>query len=271
MIDVAEVYNQDAEREWGRLVHGPYKHLEFQVTMHYLRQYLPSAGLILDAGGGPGRYAIALCREGREVTLCDLAPGNIALAREQFAAEPAEVRAHLRDMHVADIRALPYPDGHFSAVLCLGGPLSHLPDVADREQAVRELLRVTAPGGLVVLTGNGKLAVLRTIIMICSHELIDDSLADFFTDGNSPGSAGMRWHWFRAQELRTLAESHGLTTLAMAGCQGLSTGLREATNQLRQDEEKWQRWMDILLATASEPAVVDMAEHILYIGRKGSS
>lgn len=28
------------------------------------------------------------------------------------------------------------------------------------------------------------------------------------------------------------------------------------------------RWFQILLAHASEPAVVDMAEHILYVGRK---
>ena len=96
-VDVAEVYTRFAEREWGRLVYGPYQHLEFQLTMHYLRHYLPATGLILDAGGGPGRYAIELCRERREVVLCDLAPGNIALAREQFAAEAETVRARLCD------------------------------------------------------------------------------------------------------------------------------------------------------------------------------
>ncbi len=136
---------------------------------------------------------------------------------------------------------------------------------------MRELVRVAAPGGLVVLTGIGYLAVLRTIMAECSHELIDGSLADFFTEGNSPGSEGMCWHWFRARELRELAEAHGLTTLDMAGLQSLSTGLEEATNRLHQDREKWQHWLEILLATASEPAVVDMAEQILYIGRKQES
>ncbi len=93
MVDVAEVYTREADREWGRLFRAPYQHLEFQVTMHYLQRYLPSEGLILDAGGGPGRYAIELCRQGREVVLCDLAPGNIELARAQFASEPEAVRA----------------------------------------------------------------------------------------------------------------------------------------------------------------------------------
>jgi len=30
--------------------------LEFIVTMHFLWKYLPKQGLVLDAGGGPGRY-----------------------------------------------------------------------------------------------------------------------------------------------------------------------------------------------------------------------
>jgi len=40
------------------------------------------------------------------------------------------------------------------------------------------------------------------------------------------------------------------------------------TNRLRGDEAKWSRWFELLLRHASDPAVVDMAEHLLYIGRK---
>ena len=41
-----------------------------------------------------------------------------------------------------------------------------------------------------------------------------------------------------------------------------------ATNALAQDTAKWQRWVDLVIQTANDPALVDMAEHILYIGRK---
>lgn len=47
-------------REWDRLEGDPYNMLEYVVTMHYLEKHLPSEGLILDAGGGPGRYTIEL-------------------------------------------------------------------------------------------------------------------------------------------------------------------------------------------------------------------
>jgi hypothetical protein len=78
------------------------------------------------------------------------------------------------------------------------------------------------------------------------------------------------WHFFRANELKQSAEKCGLKTLEMVGCEGLSTGLAEATNAIRQDEMKWQAWLDALLRTSTEPAVVDMAEHISYIGCKGA-
>lgn len=266
--DVAEVYTQFADSEWERLAQSPYKELEFLVTMKYLHQFLPSDGIILDAGGGPGRYMLELCREGREVLLCDIAPGNIKLAEEKINCEPEIVQDHLLDAVVGDIRDLPFPSNHFSATICLGGPLSHLSNPVERLQAVRELVRVTQPEGIVFLTGIGYLAVLRTVMMEFDHELINGSLDEMLIDGNANAFMNMRWHFFRAMELQELAESNGLTTITMAGCQGLSTGLDHYTDRLSNDEAKWQRWLELLLDTASEPAVVDMAEHILYIGRK---
>lgn len=55
----------------------------------------------------------------------------------------------------------------------------------------------------------------------------------------------------------------------MVGCEGLSTGLPEATNTVAEDPTKWKRWVELVLETATEPAIVDMAAHILYIGRVG--
>jgi len=269
MTQIAEIYSQEAAGEWRRLEIDTYRTLEFWITMHFLRKYLPTQGLILDTGGGPGRYTLALCREGYRMVLLDLAPGCIEFARGQFAEEPEAVRDCLQDMLVGDIRSLPLPAEHFDATLCMGGPLSHLQQVEDRRLAVRELIRVTRPGGVVALTGIGYLAVLRTILIECPYELDGPHLEPFLPTGDGPGPSDMPWHFFRAAELRELAESCGLQTLEMAGCQSLSTGLRRETNSLCQEGgPRWQRWLGLLLDTCTETAVVDMSEHILYIGRK---
>jgi len=266
--DVATAYNELCEREWERLGRHAYTALEFDLTMHLLRRHLPPTGTVLDAGGGPGRYAVALCRLGYRVTLLDLSPGNIAVARDRFATEPPDVQANLREATVGDIRALPFAGEQFDAVFCLGGPLSHIPEQEGRRQAVRELARAARPDGIVCLTGIGYLAVLRTIVVEFDHELTNGSLDHLLADGNTHGPLGMLWHFFRAHELRALATSCGLQTLEMAGLESLSTGLEEATNRVREDEAKWNSWFDILLRHAADPAVVDMAEHILYIGKK---
>jgi SAM-dependent methyltransferase len=265
---IAETYNRDAEREWQRLVKDPYRALEFQVVMHHLRKHLPPQGRILDAGGGPGRYAIELCQAGYEVVLLDLSAGNIALAREKLSLQPIEVQNKLLEAAVGDVRDLSrFEPRSFDAVLCLGGPLTHISDADGRSRAVSELVRVAKPGAVVFIVVVGYLAVLRTILLEFSHELLDLPFERLVREGDATGPTRSIWHFFRADEIRQLAESHGLETIEMAGCQGLSTGLIEATNALAQDEAKWQVWVDLLLRTSTEPAVVDMAEHILYIGR----
>jgi ubiquinone/menaquinone biosynthesis C-methylase UbiE len=234
--------------------------------MHHLPKHLPPQGKILDAGGGPGRYSLELCRAGYEVVLFDLSSGNISLAKEKFSSQPQAVQNKLLEFVVGDVRDLSqFETDFFDAILCLD-PISYLSQETDRVQAVSELVRVTKSQGIVCLSGRGYLALPRTLLLIDNNCFLDTSFTTFIETGNIP-IAGSMVHFFRAGELRQLAESCGLTTLEMAGCEGLSSGLVEATNELGQDEEKWNRWIELVLQTSTEPAVVDLAEHILYIGR----
>ncbi len=269
MNQVAEAYNLKAALEWNRLAKDAYHTLEFDVTMHYLSRHLPPTGLVLDAGGGPGRYSLALCRQGYDVVLYDLSPGNIELARANFAAEPPEVQAHLRQTVVGDICNITcYPDGSFDSVLCLGGPLTHIPEAADRERAVAELVRVAKPGGVVAIAVVGYLAVLRDGMEHWNDDLVKPSFQKLIATGEDFGPTHTIWHFFRADEIRQLAETTGLRTLDIVGCQGLSAGTEEATNRLAEEPEKWAVWKQVIFDTANIPAVADMAEHILYIGQK---
>jgi 2-polyprenyl-3-methyl-5-hydroxy-6-metoxy-1,4-benzoquinol methylase len=81
MDRVQQYYDQNALDEWQRLERH---RTEFAVTMLALTQSLPQPpARIVDIGGGPGRYAITLAQKGYSVTLVDLSPENLALAREQ--------------------------------------------------------------------------------------------------------------------------------------------------------------------------------------------
>jgi len=266
MNPITEAYNK-IPGEWYRLVKDAYHSLEFLVTMHYIRKYFPPVGRVLDAGGGPGRYSIELCKAGYDVVLLDIVSEYIAFAKENIESEPEATQNRLLECVVGDIRDLSrFETSHFDAVLCLGGPLTHISDEAERITTTAELVRVAKPGAVVCISVVGYLAMLRTVLRRASHELVEPSSRELMSRGNNL-VRGAVWHFFRADELRDLSESCGLTTLEMAGCEGLSTGLSEATNAIAQDEAKWKRWVELVLETSAEPAVVNMAEHILYVGR----
>jgi ubiquinone/menaquinone biosynthesis C-methylase UbiE len=187
------------------------------------------------------------------------------------AKEPYAVQKRLLGSAIGDVQDLSMlKDDHFDAVLCLGGPLTHIRGQAGRDKALSELVRVAKPGAPIALSVMGYLAMLRTILLDCSENLLDHSLETLLSSGDTVGATGTVWHLFRGDELREQAESAGLTTIQMVGCEGLSTGLAEATNALHEHTAKWEQWMQIVNATCTEPAVVDLAEHILYLGRKAA-
>ncbi|MBI4927221.1 MAG: class I SAM-dependent methyltransferase, partial [Anaerolineae bacterium] len=222
------------------------------------------------AGGGPGRYALALARAGFPVHMLDLSSVQVDFLTQQMQQEPASVQACFLGAETADLRDLSrFAADCFDAVVCLGGPLTHLPLEADRVSVVRELARVTRPGGLLFLTGVGRLALMRYMLNYQSEELLHEDIPQVLRDGNLTGPTATMWHFFRADELRALAEGAGLRTRAMRGLQGLSSGCEAATNRLAEERpEMWAAWQRVLLLTAEDPAVVDGAEHILWVGVK---
>jgi SAM-dependent methyltransferase len=88
MSRVKRFYDQNPQYEWERLERH---RTEFAVTMRALEDYLPKPpAKILDVGGGPGRYAIALTQRGYEATLFDISQGCLDLAA--FTTRYAPIR-----------------------------------------------------------------------------------------------------------------------------------------------------------------------------------
>ena len=268
-------YGLVAEEEWQRLVKDAYHQLEFIVTMHYLGKYLPKSGLILDAGGGPGKYTVELAKKGYDVILLDLSPKCLELAEKKIKEAGVEDRVKkIIEGNVVDLSM--FDDNTFDAVLCLG-PLSHLIEEKDREKAANELVRVAKPGAYLFISVIGKYGVFRTILQRYQYNLVDPSHQELFEKGihrkewhkDLPPEKGFTdAYFFHPEELKQLFESKGVETVDMAACEGLSAHLQEETNKLYEDKEKWERWVEIILQTCNDPSIIGVSEHILYVGRK---
>jgi len=257
--------------EWERLQSTPVARVEYLITSHCLARYLPDNGLILDAGCGPGRYAVDLVDQGYEVVLFDLMHGYLAFARTKIAdAGGALCAGEFTSCTQGDLAALPYTDGTFDVVLCLGAPLSYILEQPARHRAVQELSRVTKPGGLVFLTGIGRLASYRGGIYWGLWDMWD-----LFTTPEAQATglaAGYdAWYMFAPGELGILAEDAGLEVVDRVGCEGLAAYLpMKNLKAIEAHPTRWPIWRDILLKTCNEPSIVGMSNHLLIVGRKGA-
>jgi ubiquinone/menaquinone biosynthesis C-methylase UbiE len=272
---VKEYYDKRAEREWNRLVQDPYHRLEFIVTMHFLDKYLPKKGLILDAGGGPGRYTIELAKKGYDVALFDLSAECLREAEKRI--RNARVKNRVKNVVQGSVTDMSrFRDENFDAVVCLGA-MSHLVKKKDRNSAASELVRVTKKNAPIFVSVINLYGVFRTVLQRLQYELLASSHRKMFTQGihraewhkDEPDYQGFPdAYFFLPPELKELFEGHGVETLEMATCEGLSSHLKDETNRIHEDSRKWEFWLKLILRTCTDPLILGLGEHFLYVGRR---
>lgn len=270
--DVRSAYDLLAEREWNRLESGAQHRLEYIVTTHALRRHLPKPSpvvRILDAGGGPGRYTIALAEQGYRVTLFDLSSQLLELARTRIADRPDRVRDHIDDVLQGSITDLSrFPDASFDATICLGGPLSHLVQRDDRRRAIAELHRVTKVGGLLYVSVLGRIGQYRAAVQWPDwFSTVFPEIAETGVSVITPARAPC--YFYLPEELESEMLDAGLAVERIYGCQGIGAHLDEANLlALMDDPKRWPVWEQKLLDTSDHPAVVGVSNHILVVSRK---
>lgn len=219
----ADTYDADANGFWE--VTG-------RRTIERLR--LARGARVLDLPCGSGASALAAARavgpDGRVVGV-DLAEGLLELARAKASRESLVNVELVR----ADMRATGFGDAEFDAVVCVFGIFF----VPDREQLMRELWRMVAPGGALAVTTWGP-------------------------DVLEPG-AGMFWEAVAREQpelVRTfnpwdeLVEPAQLLGLfERSGIDGASAELVDAYQPLRRPED----WWDIVMGTGFRGTVEQLA------------
>ena len=106
------------------------------------RLELPAGFRVLDAACGTGNLAVLAARLGCRVSGLDIAANLIAQARERARQQSLPI-----EFTEGDAEAMPYADASFDAVVSMYGVM-----FAPRpEEVVRELRRVTKPGGFIAM------------------------------------------------------------------------------------------------------------------------
>lgn len=71
----------------------------------------------------------------------------------------------------------------------------------------------------------------------------------------------------RPAELPALFAGTGVSHLATVPCEGVVSMIRDRLIEL--DGEPWEYWVDLNYRLGKDPDAHGLAEHLLYVGRKG--
>ncbi len=124
---------------------------DFRAIADHLRTYVPPGGQLLDLGGGTGDLGLGVGRAlGAEVIVADVTPEML----RRVSPHPSI------SVRLTAAEALPFPDGHFDALLC-SDAFHHF---RDQDAAAKEMARVVRLGGGVLIfefrrTGPGRFLV----------------------------------------------------------------------------------------------------------------
>ncbi len=267
---IKEYYTDYGIGEWERLNRDPYHKLEFNTSVHFLKKYFPKKGLVLDAGGGPGRYTIELAKLGHELILFDLTPELLKIADKKIKKEKVQDRVKKIIQGSIDDLSV-FEDNKFDAVICLGGVLSHLLDEKQREKAVDELVRVAKKNSIIYVSVISRLAVLVSELVNFPEEIQIKKVFQSVRDsGDYRGGYGFTsCHFFFVEELKKLFKKKKVKIIEMVGLEGLSSNYIKETNKLfKKYPKSADIWWETHLKTCAHPAVVEMSPHFMIICKK---
>ena len=133
---------------------------------------LSPGNILLDAGGGTGRIAAALCNLVQGAVVVDLSYGMLRYAAGKNLA-----------VTCALVERLPFSSGTFDRVIMMDA-LHH---VLDQKQTAHELWRVLAPGGRILIVEPNihkfvikLIAVGEKLLLMRSHFLSGEKISALF-------------------------------------------------------------------------------------------
>lgn len=268
---VEERYNEATEIEWGRLDRH---RTEFALSLRAMTDYLPPApAMIVDVGGGPGRYALELARQGYQVTLVDLAQNNLTVAQQQAVTAGVNLVAtlHANAVDLSDLSSNAY-----DAVLLMG-PLYHLLTLPERQKARNEALRILKPGGVIFAAFLGRFAAVLNAArfepeyIVRRNKECETILENgiYRTDRNNYEHLGKfpDAYFAHPNEIKPFMEEAEFKTLMILGCEGVISTIDDKANGFQ--GQLWEAWVEMNYRLGKDPSLHGASNHLLYVGKKG--
>lgn len=263
--DIERFYNKASEEE--RLSRGM-GIFEFERIRQLISRYLHSTSQIVDVGGGTGKYAEWLAREGHKVCLIEPVDKHLRIAQERSE----RLRNKFKVLKGAAAE-LPFPD-RFADVVILHGPLYHLQRYEDRLTAICEARRVLKKGGVVLGFGISHTASMLAGLLnglVHKPSFLEMCKAELVSGLHNPPD---EFPWLLAEAfyhkpsaLRKEFEACGLKVDKMFAVEGPIWLDRDFFSNMAKEQGR-AALMELLHTTESEESLLSISPHIMIAGIK---
>ena len=253
---IEETYNNyDEEERFNRKS----QNFEYLTTMRYIEKYVKKGCKILEIGAGTGRYSIALAKQGYDVTAVELVEKNLNVLRENSRGleNITSMQGDALDLSV-------FEDNTFDIVLNLG-PMYHLYNSEDKNQAISESVRVCKKGGICIF------AYLTHSSIVWAYGVRKGCLSNLKYALNEDGSIRdipeEIYNSFFIDEFGKLFEDKGTIFLKNVATDGLAPLMRDYIDDKMSDED-YNLLLQLHFATCERIDHQGYSSHMIYICQK---
>ena len=256
MTLLEEYYNSRNEEDRLLSRHGQ---VEYLTTMKYIHKCLSSFASpnILEVGAGTGRYSVALAKEGYSVTAVELVRHNLDVLRSRLdGSEPiTAVQGNALDLSV-------FKDRSFDVTMLLG-PMYHLYTLEDKKQALSEAVRVTKPGGYILVAYCMNEPTVIQYVFLGNH--LDDVLKTglLTDDWHCKSEPKEIFELVRTEDVELIDSGFPVDRINFVATDGAAHYFREFIDEM--DNETFAKWMEYHFATCERQDLVGASNHTLDV------
>ncbi len=242
-----------------RLQKSRHGQLEYLTTMSYIHRYTSKHAKVLEIGAGTGRYSIALAKEGMNVTSLELVESNLEALREN-----SKGLEHIQAYQGDATNLGRFSDDSFDVTLVLG-PMYHLYEQCEVDQAINEAIRVTRAGGVMLFAFISAYAIIYANYFSGNWALGQE--ANFTDDYKVKHFKEQLFTGYDVTEFESLFEGKPVEWITTAGTDGMLEPIEKCPDFaiLDEDFDAFAAWY---LAIAEKRELLGSTNHLLYICRK---
>ena len=232
--------------------------VEFITTTKYIDKYLKQGDRILELGAGTGRYSLHYAKQGFKVNAIEYTKNNLDILKSKIT-KGMNIVAEQGD--ALDLSR--FEDNTFDVTLVLG-PLYHLYDDKQINEAIDEAIRVTKKNGILMIAFLTSDSIVIDWVVKKHH--FDRKGQAFDDNYKMINQLEEVFSAFYIDEFEDIMKPKNVEELHMVATDGMSHHIKETIDFL--DDYEFNEWVKYHLTTCERRDLMGYSNHMLYIGKK---